>query len=71
MPFSFAHSRRGMWRSLLLFQVRLWDARQGALVKEYTGHSDMILDLSVLFDADAGDYAVTCSDDTTVKVFAV
>jgi len=50
--------------------IRVWDARNGALVIALTGHSDMINDLAV---ETVGDNAilVTGSDDNSVRVFEV
>lgn len=53
--------------------VRLWDARNGSLVKTLTGHVDMINDLNVCFidPENEGGTAiiVSGSDDKTVRVY--
>eukprot|EP00521_Asterionellopsis_glacialis_P019045 CAMPEP_0195330900 /NCGR_PEP_ID=MMETSP0708-20121125/12327_1 /TAXON_ID=33640 /ORGANISM="Asterionellopsis glacialis, Strain CCMP134" /LENGTH=113 /DNA_ID=CAMNT_0040399295 /DNA_START=23 /DNA_END=365 /DNA_ORIENTATION=- len=56
--------------------VRLWDARNGALVQTVTGHEDMINDLAVEFvtpEQQGGGTAVivTGSDDKTVRLFEI
>ena len=53
--------------------VRVWDARNGVLVKTLTGHSDMINDLDVTFfdPENEGGMAVIVSgsDDKTVRIY--
>jgi len=53
--------------------VRLWDARSGTLVKEFTGHRDLVLNLSFVPDPfqPGSDIIVSVSDDGTAKVFQV
>ena len=48
--------------------LRMWDARNGALVREWRGHQDQILDFCI---SSAGDKIVSCSDDETCLVFEV
>jgi ribosome assembly protein SQT1 len=59
--------------------VRLWDARNGALLKEFTGHRDLVtsidlmsigrgVEATVLLPG-ATDVIVSVSDDNTAKVF--
>lgn len=52
--------------------VRLWDARNGTLVKTMTGHGDIINDMGVDFFENGGT-AIVCtgSDDKTVRVFEI
>jgi ribosome assembly protein SQT1 len=64
--------------------VRLWDARNGALLKEFTGHRDLVTSIDLLSIGssslggvaeaagllpDATDVIVSVSDDNTAKVF--
>lgn len=55
--------------------VRLWDARNGTLLQNLTGHIDMINDLSVVFvdPQNAGGTAVVVcgSDDHTVRLYEI
>lgn len=48
--------------------IRLWDARSGAMVSEYHGHSAEILDFTLNRDASV---AVTAAGDHTAKVFCL
>ena len=59
--------------------VRLWDARNGALLKEFSGHRDLVtsidlmsigrgVEATVLLPG-ATDVIVSVSDDNTAKVF--
>ena len=45
--------------------LRIWDCRSGELVRELTGHQDVVLDLGV----NANGKIVSCSDDCTCLVF--
>ena len=61
--------------------VRLWDARNGALLKEFTGHRDLVTSIVMLSIGGSGssgveaavpgatDAIVSVSDDNTAKVF--
>lgn len=64
--------------------VRLWDARNGALLKEFTGHRDLVTSIDLLpigrcigsssveeaaAVSGATDVIVSVSDDNTAKVF--
>ena len=46
--------------------LRLWDGRTGACVREWTGHSDAILDLCLVA---GGRTVVTASEDGTARIF--
>jgi len=47
--------------------IRLIDSRNGALVREFTGHTANVLDITVSND---GKWLVSSSDDQTCKVYA-
>ena len=61
--------------------VRLWDARNGAMLKEFTGHRDLVtsIDMKPIGESSgsnddaaaigATDVIVSVSDDNTAKVF--
>lgn len=52
--------------------VCVWDGRNGQLLKQYSGHTDVINDMSVDFVGDAKKpIVVTGSDDNSVRVFDV
>lgn len=50
--------------------VYLWDGRTGELLKQLNGHTDMLLDMSVVVDKNKT-YISTVSDDKTCQVFRV
>lgn len=53
--------------------VRLWDARDGTLIFEFSGHCDLVLNLAMAplasGDIDVSDVIVSVSDDGTAKIF--
>lgn len=63
--------------------IRIWDARNGALLTELTGHTDLVTNLEMVsvqsyagiangpISNNATDIIVTVSDDKTSKVFMV
>lgn len=60
--------------------VRLWDARNGALLQELTGHNDMVTSVDMVpitpenrveGCGDATDMIVSVSDDKTAKIFMI
>lgn len=46
--------------------VRMWDARSATVVKQWRGHRDVVMDLTVAND---GSFVATASDDNTSLVF--
>lgn len=52
--------------------IRVWDARNGALVKHLTGHNEVINDMRVVPNSEGEqDIIVSGSDDHSLKVFTV
>jgi len=50
--------------------IRIWDARNGALIESLTGHSELINDLNVEV-SEEGTIIVSGSDDKSVRVFEI
>ena len=48
-------------------KITLFDGRDGKVLKSFSGHSDVILDLDL---SDDGNTILTCSDDKSVLVFS-
>jgi WD40 repeat protein len=60
--------------------VRLWDARNGALLQELTGHNDLVINIDMVpitaenrieGCGDATDMIVSVSDDKTARIFMI
>lgn len=53
-------------------RVRVWDARSGNCLISLDGHTNFILNMVSLFDANDGNAVIaTVSDDQTAKIFMV
>jgi len=48
--------------------IRLWDGRSGKCVRMWSGHRDHVLDFAVSSD---GRMVVSCSDDSSARIFHV